>query len=97
MVLLACDNYFTEVKSVKSFVLQQILNLWPVVLVSLPTLLLFQPHIRHKIKCRRSQTFINVNAASGYGTTVHQSHPSSYTHFSSPHEDSHLTLIDQTT
>ena len=97
IVLLACDYYYTEVKSVKKFVLQQILNLWPVVLVSLPILLLFQPHIRHKIKCRRSQRLINVNATSGYGTTVHQSHPSSYTHFSSPHEDSHLTLIDQTT
>ena len=81
--------YFSEKEKVKFFLLQ-IIHLWPIVLVSLPILLLFQPHIRRKIKCRRSQRLININATSGYGTTVHQSHPSSasYTHFSSPHEDS---------
>ena len=83
VVLLACDYHFTEVKLAYSFVLWQGL---PVVLVSLslPILLLFQPHIRHKIKCRKSQRLINV---CDYGTTVHKSHPSSYTHFSNPHED----------
>ena len=69
MVLLACEYYLTEVKTVNSFVLQQIINLWPSSAVSLPILLLFQPHIRHKIKFRRSQKLINVNAASGYGAT----------------------------
>ena len=77
------------------FLLLQILQLWPIIFASLPILLFFQPHIRRKIKCRRSQKLINVNAASGYGTTVHQSHPSSYTHFSSPHESSHSTVTRQ--
>ena len=72
----------------------QIFQLWPIIFVFLPILLLFQPHIRHKIKCRRSKKLINVNAASGYSTTVHQSYPSSasYTHFSNPHESSHLVF-----
>ena len=87
VVGLACQYYLT---AVNSFVLQQILNLWPSVGVSLPILLLFQPHIRRKIKCKRPQRLININATSGYGATVHQSNPSSYTHFSSPHESSQL-------
>ena len=92
MVMLAYQYYFAKIIIWQSHIM------WPIVLVSLPILLLFQPHIRRKIKCRRPQRLININATSGYGTTVHQSHPSSasYTHFSSPHESSHSINTDQT-
>ena len=91
IAILVSAIYFTEKEKVKFFLLQ-ILQLWPILLISLPILLLFQPHIRRKVKFRRSQRLININATSDYGTTVRQSNPSSasYTHFSSPHEDSFI-------
>ena len=90
MVISTSGFYIPEGETIQFLLLLTFWS-WPIALVSLPILLLFQPHIRRKIKFRQSQRLINVNAASGYGTTVHQSHPSSYRHFNSPHESSHLT------
>ena len=87
IVVLACQLYLAEErKKAGTFVLWECYNLWPLILVSLPILLVCHPRIRRRIKCKnknKSQRPINVIATSGYGTTVQQSHPSNHTHPSS--------------
>ena len=86
MVIAACQLYLAQDAS---FVLWESYGLWPLVVIFIPILMVCHPRIRHKIKCKRMQKHnINKHITSGYGTTVQQSHPSSYTHYSSPHESS---------
>ena len=94
VVILACQLYLAEggeKAGTLNFILWQSHDLWPLVFVCLPILLVCQPRIRRRIKCKWSQKHINMNVTSEHGKTISQSHPSSYTHYSSPHESSHTT------
>ena len=85
MVFIACQLYLAQDDS---FILLEIYCLWPLGVIFLPILMVCHPRIRHNIKRKRLQDYKNMHITSGYGTTVQQSHPSSYTHYSSPHESS---------
>ena len=86
MVIVACLLYLTEEGKGSQFILWELYDLWPIVTVSILALLLCQPHIRRRLKCKRPQRLINVNITSGYDSTVQQSNQSSYTYYSSLHE-----------
>ena len=86
MVIIGCQLYLAHDAS---YILWEISGLWPLGFISLPILMACHPRIRRKVKCKRMQDYKNVHITSGYGTTVHQSHLSSYTHYSSPHKSSH--------
>ena len=86
LVILAYQTFLIEEKSEYMY----ITALWPIIVVSLPILLLCEPHIRCKIKCRRSQRYLANNTAHAVAT-IHQStgvsQPSD-THYSIQHESS---------
>ena len=86
MVFIACQLYLAQDDS---YILREIYGLWPLGVIFLPILMVFHPRIRRKVKCKLLQDYKHMHITSGYGTTVHQSHPSSYTHYSSPHETDH--------
>ena len=85
MVIIACQLYLA---GDSSFILWEIYGLWPLGVISLPILMMCHPRIRRKVKCKRMQKYKNMHITSGYGTTVQQSHLSSYTRHSSPRESS---------
>ena len=84
-LIVVCQLYLARDAS---FILWESYGLWPLGVIFLPILMMCHPRIRSKVKCKRMQDYKNKHITSGYGTTVHQSHPSSYTHYSSPHERS---------
>ena len=85
MVIIACQLYLAQDSS---FILRETYGLWPLGVILLPILMVCHPRIRRKVKCKWLQKYKNKHITSGYGTTVQQSHPSSYTHYSSPHKSS---------
>ena len=93
--ILACQVYMAMTNRKAPFFVWELFNLWPLVFLFLPILLLSQPRIRHRIKCRNSQNHLTTNTE--HGTTIHQStgvsQPSD-THYSVQHES---TLSDSST
>ena len=85
--ILACQVYMAMTNKKTPFFVWEVFKLWPLVLLFLPILLLSQPRIRHRIKCRKSQNHLTTNTE--HGTTIHQStgvsQPSD-THYSVQHE-----------
>ena len=85
-VIVACQLLMAEEGKKAPFIMWESYDMWPIVTVSIPILLLCQPRIRRRLKCKRPQRLINVNITSGYDSTVQQSNQSSYTYYSSLHE-----------
>ena len=87
--VLACQVYMSVTNKRTPFFVWELFDLWPLVLLFLPILLLSRPRIRHRINCRRSQRHLNTNTE--HAATVHQSSgvtlPSD-THYSVQHEES---------
>ena len=68
--VLAYRLYMAEENKKASIIIWKLNDFWPVILVSLPVLLLSQPHIRHRMKCRRSP---NLTTDNERATIMHQS------------------------
>ena len=88
--VLACQLYIavaTKNKRAPVFV-WEMYHLWPITVISLPILLLSQPRIRHRIKCRKSPMLATDNERA---TIIHHSsgiEQPSYSYYSIPHESS---------
>ena len=54
VVILASQLCLAEEGEGASFIIWETYDLWPLVFVSLPVLLVCQPRIRHGMKCKRS-------------------------------------------
>ena len=88
--ILVCQLFLAMEKERSPFFLWELFDLWPIDTVSIPILLLVQPHIRRRIKCRRSPT-VQVTTDNERATIIHQSsgvQQPSNSYCSIPHETS---------
>ena len=84
--VLSYQKYMTTENKELPFLVWEAIDIWPVVTISLPVLLLSQSRIRHSIKCKKPPK--NRSATT---CTVHQSSVASQpsdTYFSAQHENS---------